>query len=131
MKQSPKLQPCLWDALVVAAVLALAFLCAGAFWMQGTQTEGDLVATVSVDGQEAERFTVSDGQRTYTNRGYTLHILVLDDGVQVSASDCPTQDCVHMGVIEQAGQSIVCLPARIVIQLERTGSDSGVDAVIG
>ena len=133
MRQSPKLRPCGWDALVAAVVLALALACAGAFWLHGTLAEGELVVQVSMDGHEAERFSLSDGplERTYTNRGYTLHVEVLDGGVRVSASDCPTQDCVHTGIIDKAGQSIVCLPARVVIQLAGGGSGSGVDAVIG
>ena len=48
------------------------------------------------------------------------------------SSDCPTQDCVHTGTISRSGQSIVCLPARIVIQLTGGAADSsGVDIVIG
>ena len=39
-------------------------------------------------------------------------------GVRVEEADCPTQDCVHTGTITRAGQSIVCLPARIIIRLE-------------
>ena len=50
----------------------------------------------------------------------------------MTSSDCPTQDCVHTGAITRGGQSIVCLPARIVIQLEGgPEADSGVDLVIG
>ena len=48
----------------------------------------------------------------------------------MTASDCPTQDCVHTGAITRSGQSIVCLPGRIVIQLEG-GGDGGPDLVIG
>lgn len=50
----------------------------------------------------------------------------------MTVSDCPTQDCVHMGEITRGGQSIVCLPARIVVQLEGgAAADDGVDLVIG
>ena len=62
--------------------------------------------------------------------GYTLHVVLTAEGVWVERSDCPTQDCVHTGHISRSGQSIVCLPARVVIRLEG-GTDSGVDAVIG
>ena len=49
--------------------------------------------------------------------------------VRVSSSDCPGQDCVHTGAISRAGQSIVCLPAQVVISL--VGAASDVDAVLG
>ena len=50
----------------------------------------------------------------------------------MTTSDCPTQECVHTGKITRSGQSIVCLPARIVVQLEGgAAADDGVDLVIG
>ena len=48
----------------------------------------------------------------------------------VTDSDCPTQDCVHTGVITRAGQSIVCLPAQVVVHLEGTASDAP-DVIVG
>ncbi len=136
MRWSPKLRPNGWDGLAAAIVLLLAAACAGMLWGRGAATGGELEVVVSIDGGEVERFVPTDsaGEKTYTSRGYTLHVLVRDGGVEVSQADCPTQDCVHTGWIGRAGESIVCLPARVIIQLVRTdgGSDpGGVDVVIG
>jgi len=49
--------------------------------------------------------------------------------VWVSASDCPTQDCVRTGAISRPGQSIVCLPEQVIVKLVGTGD--GPDLVIG
>ena len=129
------------DLLVAAAIVILAVLCGFRVWLpQGGS--GALTAVVTIDGQEADRFPVSQealfSPRTYTNRGYTLTVVPAGDSETLSApnglcvleSDCPNQDCVHSGVITRAGQSIVCLPARIVIELHG-GSGDGVDAVLG
>lgn len=136
MRLFPKLRPNGWDGLVAAAVVLLAVVCAAAFWVRGKTAQGELMVVVSIDGEEAERFTPAEErmEKTYTSRGYTLHVLVRDGGVEVQEADCPTQDCVHTGYIDRAGESIVCLPARVIIQLVRTdgGSDlNGVDAVVG
>ena len=136
MRLFPKLRPNGWDGLVAAGVALLAVMCATAFWMHGNMAQGELTVVVSIDGEEAERFTPAEEplEKTYTSRGYTLHVLVRDGGIEVCEADCPTQDCVHTGYIDQAGESIVCLPARVIIQLVRTdgGSDlNGVDAVVG
>ena len=135
MKSSPKLRPNGWDALVAGAVLALAVLCGILVWA-GDGDSGALTAVVSVDGEVTERVALSGltapEERTYTHNGYTLHVTFTAESAQVTASDCPTQDCVHTGAITRSGQSIVCLPARIVIQLEGgPAADSGVDLVIG
>ena len=60
---------------------------------------------------------------------YHLTVTLNKTGVRVSESDCPGQDCVHTGVITRAGQSIVCLPARIVVEL--VGAADGYDLVTG
>ena len=74
-----------------------------------------------------------DAPRTYSYNGVTLTVAAEDgNGLRVSSSDCPTQDCVRTGTISRSGQSIVCLPARIIIQLTGGAADSNdVDIVIG
>lgn len=148
MRPSPKLRPTAWDALVVLCVAALAIGLAVFQWRGGTDQA--LTAVVSVDGAEVDRFSLEDlleHPRTYTGNGYTLTVAlgidyegpVLDaippsgeSGLCVAASNCPTQDCVHTGIIARSGQSIVCLPARIIIRLEGgTADPDGVDAVLG
>ncbi len=130
-----KTTPSRWDLLVVAVIVALAAVCAAAVW--GGASDSRLTAVVSIDGQTYERVSLSgeaESERTYTGQGYTLHVRFCPDGqagVEVSSADCPTQDCVHTGRISRPGQSIVCLPGRIVITLEGGSASAGVDAVIG
>ena len=133
MKRSPELKPNLWDILVVLAVVALAAASALTVWPG--RDSGSLTAVVTADGEELDRFAPADlaaGPRTYTHNGYTLTVTAEDGGLHVSEADCPTQDCVHTGTISRSGQSIVCLPARIIIQLTGGAADSNdVDIVIG
>ena len=140
MKSSPELRPCLWDGLVVLLVVILAAACALAVWNRSNDA-GDLTAVVTVDGTEAERIPLKDfpdRERTYSGNGYTLHVCLAASqgetglGLYVADADCPTQDCVHTGTITRAGQSIVCLPAHIIIRLEGGAVDADApDVVIG
>ena len=84
-------------------------------------------------GDTVTRYPLTD-ERTIplTHNGYTLTVTAEGSGLRVSEADCPTQDCVHTGAIFRSGQSIVCLPARVVIQLiGGAADDGGVDIVIG
>lgn len=139
MRRSPKLNPSRWDALVVCVVILLAVLSAVTIWGKEQESE-ELTVVISVDGEEVERCLLTelpDMEIPHSANGYTLYVALAytggpDYGIQVSRSDCPTQDCVHTGTISRSGQSIVCLPARIIIQLEgTTDSGDGPDLVIG
>ena len=140
MRRFPKLRPCGWDVLIVLAVVVLALFCGVTVWGCGQDEAGELSVVISVDGEEVERCPLTkypDMGGPYSANGYTLYVALAytggpDYGIRVSRSDCPTQDCVHTGTITRSGQSIVCLPARIVIELESSsGSGDGPDLVIG
>ena len=125
----PELKWNRFDTLVALTVALLAIVSALLFYLPRSQS-GVLTVVVTVSGQEVQRtplseFTAAD----VAHNGYTLHIAAADGGVAVTSSDCPTQDCVHTGAISRAGQSIVCLPAQVVISL--VGAASDVDAVLG
>lgn len=131
MSTSPKLRPGIWDALVALTVAVLAVACAWTVW-GGQDESGALTAVVSVDGVETERLALEEAERTIQAGGYTLRLRLTETEVWVESSDCPTQDCVHTEHISRSGQSIVCLPARVIVRLEGGETvDTGVDAVIG
>lgn len=134
----PLLKPNGWDALAALLVILLAAGC----WVGVWHPTGDaaLYVEVSIDGRAAERFSIEELEvqaRIYTGNGYTLRLAAEMDrdgganGVRVEEADCPTQDCVRTGIICRRGQSIVCLPARIVVRLAGGGGPEDVDAVIG
>ena len=135
MRSSPKLRPGFWDGVVALTVVVLAVVCALAFWGGNAGGDDALTAVISVDGAESERIPLvglADTERTVESNGYTLHLVLSADGVEMTTSDCPTQECVHTGKITRSGQSIVCLPARVIVTLEGgAAADGGVDAVLG
>ncbi len=131
---SPKLRPGPWDALVVLAVVILGIATAVLMW-GGGQDSGTLTVVITADGTEELRIPlIGSGPVIHTvlSGGYTLEVALSDGGVWVESSDCPTQDCVHTGHISRSGQSIVCLPARVIVTLEgAAGETDGPDIVIG
>ena len=136
MKRMPALKANRWDAAIAAVVVVLAAVCGSLIWGR-TADAGELTVVITADGQEVECMALDafpDTPQAYSGNGYTLQVSTQTDGergIYVSVSDCPTQDCVHTGTITHAGQSIVCLPARISITLEGQASDDGPDLVIG
>ncbi len=119
-----------FDALVALIIALLAVTAALWFYLPRSQS-GQLTVVISVAGEETRRVPLSDfTETTVTGGSYTLRVSTRDGGVAVTDSDCPTQDCVHTGVITRAGQSIVCLPAQVVVHLEGTAPDAP-DVIVG
>lgn len=67
--------------------------------------------------------------RTITIEGAkTKNVVSISGGeVTMSESTCKNQVCVRHGAISAAGESIICLPNRVVVRIE--GKGGGYDAV--
>ena len=129
MKRFPELKPTKWDALVVLAVVLLALGLAARPFL-AARTANALTVVVSIDGETVERMPLERYEGgSYESRGYTVRVAAEGGAVRVAESDCPNQDCVHTGAISRAGQSIVCLPARVAVTLE--GASAGYDVIVG
>lgn len=127
----PELKFNRYDAVVAAIVALLAVAVALWFYLPKTQS-GELTVVISTGGEETKRVKLNSfTETTVTHNGYTLRITADGSGVRVADSDCPTQDCVHTGTIARAGQSIVCLPAQVVVHLEGTASADAPDVIVG
>lgn len=129
---SPKLRPTWWDGAVAALVAALAVLSA-VWYYGGLESSGPLTATILHRSQVVQtvRLDRLTEELTVPVEGiYHLTVTLDKTGVRVAESDCPGQDCVHTGTITRAGQSIVCLPEQVVVQLTG-GGGGGPDAVLG
>lgn len=60
-----------------------------------------------------------------------LHLVYAPpEGFYVRSASCPDHICVHTGLINQASQSIVCIPNEIIIRLVADGKGEG-DALDG
>lgn len=128
----PSLRPKPLDALVAAVVIALAVVTALLFYGPRTGA-GQLTAVITQHGQTIRTVALTGLDKELVipldDGTYHLTVRISGDAAYIADSDCPGQDCVHTGAITRAGQSIVCLPAQVVISLVSTSSD--VDAVLG
>lgn len=109
--------------LLVVALMGLAF-----FLLRG---EGDTV-TVTVDGQHFGTYPLSEERTVEIRTGEgvgELNLLVIKDGkAHVEAATCPDGICAAHKPISRDGESIVCLPHKVVITVT-TGGEEGPDIV--
>ena len=128
-RSQPDLKPRPMDALVVLSVVLFAAIIA--VLVYGKSESESLTATVKHRGETVPQVVLDTLQeeKTVTIDGkYHLTVTVTRDGVSVTESDCPGQDCVHTGRITKAGQSIVCLPEQVIVTME--GSSPSPDVIL-
>ena len=103
-----------WIALFAVLVLA-----AGGYTMlAGT---AGTTASVYVDGELYETFDLTSVVIPYevtirTDRGYNT-LRISHGAIEVAEADCDGQDCVRQGKIRDSLLPIVCLPHRMVIEI--------------
>lgn len=115
------------DIWLLAGALALAAIVA--LVLQGAPRGA--VAVVTCNGREVARQELSavTAPETLTvigTDGKGLTVTLYPDGAAVTEASCPDQVCVRTGKITRTGESAVCLPGRVVLQLE--GGKGAVDA---
>lgn len=71
------------------------------------------------DGQRAESFPLSE-DRTFeiVSANGTNRLVISDGEAYLTNADCPDRLCVQMGKIKYDGQTIVCLPHKVIIAIE-------------
>ena len=117
--------------MIAAVILAAA---AAVFFFQvknrTSGTSGTVYAIVEQDSKELMRLPLSEPGEYRISDGDSYNVIeIAEGGVRMKEADCPDQICVSRGLIQKSGQSIVCLPHRLVIRLEQLG-DQELDAVV-
>ena len=110
---------------LVAVVLVLTLVFSAGLWLPALRSDGGF-AQIWQDGVMVREVPLSVDQTFQIHGDYTNTVTVKDGKIAVTHSDCPTNDCVHMGWIRDGG-TIVCLPNRVEIRL--TGG-TDVDMVV-
>lgn len=95
---------------------------------KAVSADGAAQVVVTVDGKSYGSYSLKQEQviRIETDQGYN-ELTIQDGQASVTASDCKNQVCVHSMAISQNGQSIICLPHKVIIQITGTG-EKQVDA---
>ncbi len=102
------------DVLLVAALVLAGVGMAVLLW---PREPGEAVQ-VRVDGTVTAEYPLSASLRTRIEGVGGYNELVIEDGsARLEEADCPDRICVRTGRIRQKGQSIICLPHKVVIEI--------------
>ncbi|EFE14662.1 hypothetical protein CLOM621_05493 [Clostridium sp. M62/1] len=108
------------DLLLLAVLLAAAaLLFAGREFFAGRPA---VMVSVSVDGTEIMTLDLNrnDDIVIESGNGQTNHLIIEDGKAFLTEASCPDKLCVRQGAISETGQSIVCLPNRVIVTIVGT-----------
>ncbi|MEJ5187425.1 MAG: NusG domain II-containing protein [Candidatus Geothermincolales bacterium] len=109
------------DSLLVVGVLAISFfLLAQDVSRSGGNHNGTL--SVRVNGEEVMKLELSENREISIRGWQGESFLEIREGrVRMVESACPDKLCVRTGWISRPGESIVCLPNRVVLEIKAPG----------
>ena len=112
--------------LIGGALLLAAFSYLVIFWLSG-EKGGQAVVFVDKEQTAAYDLGIDGSYEIQTERGRNL--LVNKDGkAKMKEADCPDGLCVKQKAIDKKGETIVCLPHRVVVEIQ-SDQEQELDAV--
>lgn len=118
------------DVILIAAIVLVGVIIGVILLL--SKHDGKYVQ-VRVAGQVEKVFPLSqDVEYEIAGRDGGSNLLIIREGkAWVEEADCPDKLCKNMGKISRSGQSVVCLPHEVVVEIvDETGPDDGVDIIV-
>ncbi len=118
------------DKFLIVFVVILTFISLGFIKKQGFSNSSKYIS-VQVNGKEIKKIIfdkniVGNTIPIETEYGYNL-IEIGDERVRVIEASCPDKIDVKQGYISNIGETIVCLPNKLVIEIKGMEKDNEID----
>lgn len=104
------------DIILIAAVVLIAAI---GFVLYVATRQGGSVVVVEIDGEFFGKYPLSEDASVSidTERGHNL--LIIENGrARIDEADCPDLICAEHAPILNTGETIVCLPNRVIVVIE-------------
>ena len=117
-------------SIIATVLIVVVVVAAYAAWrLLGATSSADYALVTDADGVEYTLPLDEDQTLTVSTDLGTNVVVVEDGGVCVSKADCPNQDCVETGVVDQVGEQIICLPHELVVEVKSEDEEPEYDVV--
>lgn len=113
------------DIALAAMIVGIALLAFLVHELIGSEGAGKVI--VKVNGELEGTYSLAEDQEIEINGG-TNKLSIRNGQADMIEADCPDQLCVHQKPISLQNESIICLPNKVVVEIE-SSENSELDAV--
>lgn len=125
-----------WDVIIIGLFVLASFIPALLFTLNTRASTGGYYVEIKVQGEVYATRTLTShvGREEIlieTELGHNV-VEIIDEKVGMYEADCPDKVCYYPPYIERPGETIVCLPNRIVIEVKgEKPSENDEDIITG
>ncbi len=116
------------DIILIGLLLLLSLVSFGAVTLYSKLSTREPEAVVFLKGKEKGRYSLSDNiTLEIPQEDGTYNILKIQDGkADMIEASCPDKVCVRQHPVSGQGESLVCLPNQVVVEIQN-GPEEGLD----
>jgi hypothetical protein len=115
------------DIMLIVAALAVG---AALFFGVDAAKAGGAVVDVEADGRVVASYPLGEDRVVDLTYGGHNRLVISGGTARIEDADCPDRLCVKQGAVSKDGETIVCLPHRVIVKV-RGGAVPEVDGVSG
>lgn len=116
------------DIVLFCVLLLSAGLLFAVFALRLSEPAGRVVITI--DGEPYGTYSLEENSEIEISQNGYHNVVRIENGtVWMESSDCHNQVCVDHAPISRSGESIICLPHKLVVRIEG-GKEADVDAIV-
>ena len=114
------------DILVLAVLL---FTAAAVYAGLALSSGEEKRVVITLNSQVLYDIALDEVESEQKLKAGSVSVLVTPQGARVIAADCPDGLCIACGLLENAGDTAVCVPGHVSVQIV-SGQKDGLDAVV-
>lgn len=119
------------DIVIIIGLLLLSFSPNIIFAKTLSKINDNKYATVKIEGQYYDNINLSANNEITLETPNGKNILVVQNNeIKMKYSECNDSICVKQGNISKVGQTIICLPHELIIEIKGDESDKSNDMIL-
>ncbi len=117
------------DKILIVSLIILGLVSFGGVFLYSKLSTREPEAVVYLDGKEKGRYSLSDNIMIEIRQenGACNMLRIKDRKAEITQASCPDKVCVRHRPVSGQGESLICLPNKMVVEIEN-GEETEIDA---